>query len=216
MTLEKRVTDKLEELGLSLEYVARKYGVSAGAVFKVANGKTKKPGFIVELADILGVSVTWLQRGIDGPEEKSRKVQPTREEKSSLPYLNMLDTIPLYGPASAGSEKVYLTEDSVIGKEPRPPALQGVKGGFMMLVAGDCMEPRMFKGNKLWVHPYDRPLTTDDCIIVMKEDGNASVKEYVGETAIEVKLTQLNPKKNISIKKVDIEKMFVIVGIQRR
>jgi len=147
--------------------------------------------------------------------QKKNYQQPIVESVSITP-LNMLDTIPLYGPASAGSEKVYLTEDSVIGEEVRPPALQGVRGGFMMLVAGDCMEPRMFRGNKLWVHPYHKPLPTDDCIVVMKEDGNATVKEYVSETATEVKLTQLNPKKNITIKKADIEKMFVVVGIQRR
>lgn len=220
MTFGKRVKDRLDELGMSYEEAGRKVGASAGAIFKIVNGKTKNPRFIVELADILGLSVSWLKTGVDregvGMRHKNSEIQ-LKIEKSFIPPQNMQDVIPLYGPASASSnENIRLTEEFIVGYEIRPPALQNVKDGFMMLVSGDSMEPRMSHGEKLWVHPRQVPAPKDDCVVVFKTEGNAIVKRYMGETETEIKLAQWNPQKNITVKKTEISKIYAVLGIQRR
>lgn len=65
MTLGSRVKTRMDELGMGIEELARKCGVSGGAVFKVIHNKTKNPRFIAELAEALMVSTLWLKKGIE-------------------------------------------------------------------------------------------------------------------------------------------------------
>lgn len=137
-------------------------------------------------------------------------VQPVSEKGSLYPE-NIYDLVPLYGPASAGLEKVYISGENVIGERARPPELQGVKGGFRMLIKGDCMEPRHFDGEEVSVHPFKKPAINDDCVLVMEPDGDAQVKRYLGETSKEVRLMQWNPRKEIIVAKKNIRHIYAVV-----
>lgn len=200
----------MEQEGVNAKQLAERAGLpSPNAIYNFLNGHSGDLHYktLEKISPVLNVPVESFWKAKPASDAVT---QPKRE--SDLPYpLNVHDTIPLYGPASAGIDVVYLTGDNVIGEEPRPPALQGVKGGFMILVAGDCMEPRHFHGEKVWVHPFKRPVVNDDCLIVMEPDGNAQVKRYMGETAKEIRLMQWNPKKEISVSKKDVRKIYAIV-----
>lgn len=231
MTPGERLKYRMHKLGISQEGLAiliRKNNpgkfktLDQSGISQFCRGSIVRSAWLPEAVRELSTSYEWIMNH-EGSEEVinvknyKQSVTQLQRENGSINPENIYDLIPLYGPASASSnENIRLTEEFIVGQEARPPALQNVRGGFMMLVAGDSMEPRMFRGGKLWVHPYQKPIPTDDCIVVMKEDGNAIVKEYVGETATEINLLQLNPKKGLTIKKSDIEKIFLVIGIQRR
>lgn len=181
---------------------------------------------VKEYAKEYRVRWQWLAHN-DGPMREERNIPPysidshknahkQSQMESSSPYpLNVFDTIPLYGPASAGTTKIYITEGCVIGEEPRPPGLQNVKGGFMMLVTGDCMEPRIMHGEKVWVHPYRVPVLNDDCVLVMEPEGNAELKRYLGENKDEFKFMQLNPPAKFSVQKKNVRNLFTVIGYSR-
>lgn len=148
--------------------------------------------------------------------ENIRATQPMLE-KSSIPPKNILDMVPLYGPRNGDPNKtIYLEDSFVIGHEYRPPALEHVKDGFMVLVTKDNMQERMSPGEKVWVHPYHKPLPTDDCVVVLEPKGEVIIKRYLGETEDKVHLMQLNPKKDVFIDKKNVRTIHFVAGIQRR
>jgi phage repressor protein C with HTH and peptisase S24 domain len=125
---------------------------------------------------------------------------------------NVTDSVPVYGPAAAASpDRILLTEDFIVGYEPRPDELAGIKGGFRMYVGGDSMEPRHFHGEKVSVHPHQFPSIGQDCVIVMAEDGNAIIKRFMGSTDTHYKVMQWNPQKNMAIKKTDVKAIYAVV-----
>ncbi len=217
-----RLQARIKKQGESQKTLANSLDIDQSAISQFVTGKTQQGRWLYDAAKILETTYEWIMEGAP-PEDVTHKnvrpfetrpkianSQPQRESNLIYPD-NVHDVIPLYGPASAGSENIYITGDNVIGERARPPELQGIKGGFRMLVVGDCMEPRHFAGEEVSVHPFKRPSVNDDCIVVMEPDGNAQLKRYLGESAKEVRLAQWNPKKEITVHKKDIRRIYAVV-----
>lgn len=63
MTIASRVRFKRDELGLTQTELAERAGTSQQAIEQLENGKTQRPRYLPELANVLGVSVDWLVKG---------------------------------------------------------------------------------------------------------------------------------------------------------
>ncbi len=62
-----RVRDQRKALGLSQRELAERLGVTQPAIQYLENGRTRDPGFIVELAAALSVSAEYLRGYTDDP-----------------------------------------------------------------------------------------------------------------------------------------------------
>lgn len=62
-TLGERIERAMNEKGLKRKDLADALGISTMAVGDLINNKTKKPRYLVEIADTLGVDPKWLQTG---------------------------------------------------------------------------------------------------------------------------------------------------------
>lgn len=63
MTIASRVRFKRDELGLTQTELAERAGTSQQAIEQLENGKTQRPRYLPELANVLGVTVDWLVKG---------------------------------------------------------------------------------------------------------------------------------------------------------
>lgn len=119
--------------------------------------------------------------------------------------------IPVYGPAAASSDDVVmLTDEHIIAYEQCPPALQNVRGAFMMYVAGSSMEPRHYHGERVWVDPWTKPAIGQDCVVVLEEHGNAIVKRYMGREGTDFVFEQYNPPKKLKFKTKEIRAIYAV------
>ncbi len=66
MSLASRLKTARKAAGLTQEQLAQAAGVSQGAIQKVENGKSHRPRKIKKIADVLGVSPSWLLLGEEG------------------------------------------------------------------------------------------------------------------------------------------------------
>lgn len=126
---------------------------------------------------------------------------------------NVTKTVYVYGPAAAGDpERIALTRDFIVEEIEAPVELEKVRDGFVMYVAGDSMRPKYRSGQMVSVHPYKRPEIEHDCVIVFKDEGNAILKEFAGETETDWKVRQYNPEKVYKIKKTEVRALYAVVG----
>jgi phage repressor protein C with HTH and peptisase S24 domain len=217
--LGERIESRLLEIGKNQPWLAKEIGVGQSAISHIVSGATKRPKSSPEIAKALKVNLEWLLNGT-GPKETANATEGTDNTRSgksgqsantAFPT-NMHDLVPLYGAANAAHPSVTrLAEDFKMGDEPRHPAIYNVKGGFAMLVYGESMAPRHRPGEKVYVHPYLFPTIGQDCIVVEEPEGNAFIKEFRGENADEWRFIQLNPPKDIRIKKSKVRKIYAVV-----
>ncbi len=183
------------------------YNFEAGLVKKV-------PDWLRQAAEVMNISYKWL---IDGSDESLKKTSKSdkshrRESHNNVFPLNSDDLIPMYGAVSSASpEIVRFSEDYMIEEVPRHPSVQRVKGAFAMLVQSDTMAPRHMPGERVYIHPYLVPSIGQDCVIVQEPDGDAALKQFRGETATEWMFIQLNPTKELIIKKSKVRNIYAVV-----
>lgn len=179
-----------------------------------------KPQVAEKYGAALGFKAEWLlfgghnknikESGNSKKETLSQMDQAAQVDSIILP-LNDYGDIPMYGTISVSSpEIIRFTGEYMINEVKRHPSVFKVRGAFAMQVAGDSMFPRYKSGEKVWIHPRQVPVIGQDCVIVSAPDGNASVKEFRGETATEWKFYQWNPARELSIDKSDVHKIFAV------
>lgn len=214
-----RMLERFKDLGLSQTEVARQLGVTQTAVSQImSRGSTK---ILHKIATVLKTTIVWLEDGTppkvnlsyDPPARKPNggaadglytgKVWQMRTSTETL--------VPVYGPLTNGTPGVLkFTEEYIIEYDPMPPELMNIKNGFKMYVHEDGMEPRHFRGEKISVHPHKPPAVEKDCVLV-KKDGSAFIKRYMGETATEYKFMQWNPESNFKVKKTEIIGIYAVI-----
>lgn len=82
--LQERFAEAREQTGLTQAELAERVGVSQTAVLNIENGKTKKSGYLADLARELGVTYDWLAEGI-GPR---RLVDAPGSGDANLPFFH--------------------------------------------------------------------------------------------------------------------------------
>ena len=161
-------------------------------------GEVNPPAEICrQIADLFGVTLDYVQ----GMSDEDRPRSP--------------DKIPLYGKAAAG-QGVVAVSDGPVDYIDRPSYLENVDGCYALLVTGESMEPRMFAGEVLIVHPY-RPVRANDYVVCQyKTNGviEAIAKRYVGQDEGLIYLRQHNPDDEIIVNKSEIVALHYIKAIR--
>lgn len=85
MNLGGRVKQRRNQLGWSQEELAQKSGIGQGTISKMERTDQESTTFIVELAQALGVSATWLRTGVN---EKSSRNSSKISEPNGKYELN--------------------------------------------------------------------------------------------------------------------------------
>ena len=86
MSIASRLKTARKAAGLTQEQLAQATAVTQGAIQKVENGKSRRPRKLKKIADVLGVSPSWLLLG-----EEEGSFPLSDEEKALLMRFRQLD-----------------------------------------------------------------------------------------------------------------------------
>lgn len=190
-----------EKKGHTQVSLAKRLGVSQGAIEKAENGKSRKPKFMPEAAVELDVPYEWLRDGTISYEQEAGM------RRSGGGFA---DNAPVYGYASGASSKVALNEGAIIDYAPRHNPAMG-NDGFYLIVVGDSMEPRYEEGEKIAVSRAMPIRKGKDCVIEFL-DGTAAVKRFISRTERELVCEQLNPRQTLKYNMNEIVSIYAVVG----
>lgn len=180
--LPTRVKERREALGLSQSELARRIGKRPQTIQALESGVVGRPGYIVDLARILDVSPEWLQYGNGAPPEPppAPKLTPNvvLAPNVRVPVANeMPRDLPVRGIAACSSgDGAFQVGVDVVDWVRRPPLFNGVPEAYALYMSGDSMEPRLFHGDLVMVHPF-RPVRPGDLAIFVLKDA-ADEPEY--------------------------------------
>lgn len=161
-----RLIEALRETGISQSELARKAGVTQGAINQIVNGRTSRSKFAPEIANALGVPLPWLL-GIadrDGNIDQARLASTPAVEEPDYVQLVELDIGFGMGGGTFVSEHVEhnprIFDPTWITEITRSPA-------SMLFIArglGDSMMPTLLDNDTLIVDRGQRTITQQDRI----------------------------------------------------
>lgn len=122
------------------------------------------------------------------------------------------DTVPILGQVNGSSEAIVLNLDEPIGEAPRHPHQKGIKNAFALYVKGESMTPRLMSGELIYAIMNRPPLSNQDCVIEMKNNGESYVKQFIKTTDKEIICRQFNPLKEWRRLLTEVKAMHAIVG----
>ena len=214
--MKNRIREIRTDRGISQDALAKAIGRQKALVSKLENGKIR---LTQEYLELLSEALACTPAELLGPPAYSKKPLAKRASRVASPragnaYGAVSTYVPVYGPVGASNpDKISITEDFIVERKPAPEELRHVRDAFIMYVAGESMYPRYKYGEMVSVHPHRPHSVGQDCVLVFN-DGNAIVKEFVGESEDkkEWKLRQYNPEKIFKVKKADVRAIYAVVG----
>lgn len=155
-TLGERIEKEMDRKGLKRKDIAEALNISTMAVGDLINNKTKKPRYLVEIADVLGVDVKWLQTGEGSP---NTSLALDEEDQESI-VIDVLDVETSAGNGSTGDlvevvSKLYYVPDqfNLYFRGMNPESIRVIN------IRGDSMSPTFASGDMIFV---DINITTFD------------------------------------------------------
>lgn len=176
---------------------------SQNTIASIETGKTAKSKHLPAIARVLKVRLAVL----DPSEEQDESVMV-----SALPASEQID---VYASVEAGAGALVVSNEP-IQRAQRPKALEGIRGGYGVLVVGESMVPLIRPGYTVWVNPYLPPRPSEICLFIHDLDGEfrATVKEYCGQTPDNWLVRRYQPKQHkFSLNKQEWPKCHVVVGV---
>jgi phage repressor protein C with HTH and peptisase S24 domain len=160
--------------------------------------------FVARLARALDRSEDWLAFGKGQMLQTREPIAGERPADVFTPKLipgNELvgdqRDLPVYAAAKGGDGHVIITFDPISYMK-MPAVLQGVKGGYGLLLSGDSMVPAYRPGETALVNPNLPPMRDEDVILYHTsemDENEAIIKRLVGFNDREWMLEQYNPHK---------------------
>ncbi|STY50274.1 XRE family transcriptional regulator [Mannheimia haemolytica] len=155
-TLGERIEKEMDRKGLKRKDIAEALNISTMAVGDLINNKTKKPRYLVEIADVLGVDVKWLQTGEGSP---NTSLALDEEDQKSI-VIDVLDVEASAGNGSTGDlvevvSKLYYVpyQFNLYFRGMNPESIRVIN------IRGDSMSPTFASGDMIFV---DINITTFD------------------------------------------------------
>lgn len=208
-----RIRDRRKALGMDINDLAKKLGVSQPAVSQWEIGITA-PGRqkLTRLADVLNVPVASLIADDDDPVPNVG--QPIATQFGALPI-----DIPVHGVAVGGSDGDFRFNGQVVDYVRRPPGVANLRSVYALWVLGDSMSPWNKNGDLIYVTPARPPATGDYVVIQLNdvadgEPGAAMVKLMVGKTPTQLKLAQHNPAKEFSVALSKVKAIHKVLSLR--
>jgi transcriptional regulator with XRE-family HTH domain len=159
---------------------------------------------IPALADLLGVTESWLMRRIGDDPIPAQKSGEARGPKIKIvPGSQLLGTgmMPVFAAAQGGDGHVIVTFDAVDHVK-RPAELENVRGGYGLLIVSDSMVPAFRPGDMALVNPHLPPAREKNVILYHTPphggDVEAIVKQLNSWNDREWHLQQWNPFREFS------------------
>lgn len=199
-------------------------------------------GAQVQLAAVLGIHATVMNKMINGPRkissDEADKIRawlkgalpepqqgsflaPTRVRQPSTPapILNTAD-IPVWASVAAGNgEGEMILTDTPIDFIRRSDHIAHAVDPFAFYIVGDSMEERFYQGDQVVVNRSLPLRPGDDCVFISQGlDGQLRglVKRLMRSTADSWKVRQLNPRRDFDLPKRAWSKAYRIVEIRPR
>lgn len=131
----------------------------------------------------------------NGPRTRTKGFRPTITPGPDL--VTRYRTLPVYAAARGGDGHVIVTFDPIEYVK-MPTILEGVKGGYGLLITGDSMVPAYWPGDTALVHPNLPPQRDADVVLyhtppASKGGEEAIIKRLVGISDREWTLQQYQP-----------------------
>lgn len=147
-TLGERIEKAMNEKGLKRKDLADALGISTMAVGDLINNKTKKPRYLVEIADTLGVDPKWLQTG----EGEIAINTLGKKEKSDDIVFNMLNVEASAGFGSNG-DIIQVIRQIKYNPEQYYELYRGMNPDNIEIISvkGDSMVPTFYHGDLLFI-----------------------------------------------------------------
>ncbi len=241
-TLGERVKGERESRGWSQVELARRvtlagYRMTQGGIAQIERRGDTEPKSIVQLAQALGVSVTWLQtnRG-----DKLRKAE-MEDDPVQLPMLEAVrrrhggpgapagrpetaagggrPPLQVFSSAQGGTEGAMILSSEPVAWIPRDTRLDGIPEAYGCFVSGDSMEPAYEKGNLLLVNPSANVAAGDDCLFLRESsDGTryALVKRLVKLAPQGWTVKQYNPPRTYTLPRKEWQNAHLVIGKYNR
>jgi phage repressor protein C with HTH and peptisase S24 domain len=231
-TLGERVKTERRAKGWSQAELARRvtkagYQITQGGIAQIERRGETEPKSIVQLAQALGVSVTWLQstRG-----EKTAGVAANDLQLSMLPSGGGAGAraaatpeprlqLQVFASAQGGDEGAMTLNNEPVAWLPRDARLEGVEEAYGCFVSGDSMEPAYEKGNILLVNPK-APVNPGDDVVFMREDKGGTryvlIKRLVRRNESSWTVKQYNPAKTFALSRKEWRKAHLVIGKYNR
>ena len=135
-------------------------------------------------------------------------VKTEREESggsvaATAPQQPQQNLIPVYHGATGDGEIVDWVE--------RHPMQKSCKDAYALYVASAAYEPRYYSGELVYIHPGKPPAMAQDCL-VGHADGTDALYRYMGQSAQEVTLSNLQTGKTAVFPHTDIRVLSAVVG----
>jgi phage repressor protein C with HTH and peptisase S24 domain len=231
-TLGERVKTERRAKGWSQAELARRvtkagYQITQGGIAQIERRGETEPKSIVQLAQALGVSVTWLQstRG-----ERTAGVAADDLQLSMLPSGGRAGAraaaapeprqqLQIFASAQGGDEGAMTLSNEPVAWLPRDARLEGVEEAYGCFVSGDSMEPAYEKGNILLVNPR-APVNPGDDVVFMREDKSGTryvlIKRLVRRNEASWTVKQYNPPKTFALSRKEWRKAHLVIGKYNR
>lgn len=234
-TLGERVKTEREAKGWSQAELARRvsragYSITQGGIAQIERRGDTEPKSIVQLAQALGVSVTWLQSN------RGDKMGRPVEDDSVLPLPELgkrrrVDAgalgrpggraapMQVFSSAQGGTEGAMVLSSEPVAWIPRDARLEGVAEAYGCFVTGDSMEPAYERGNLLLVNPTAAVGPGDDCLFLRETaDGTryVLVKRLLKVSAQGWTVRQYNPARTYTLPRKEWQKAHLVIGKYNR
>lgn len=142
-------------------------------------------------------------------EDEPRTVVPI----DSYRMTDTTDSVPLFGYANAAGDVLRLDEDHIVRTVPIHPAQVGNRNAFAAYVFGDSMEAKLEDGDIVFAIRNAPPVKGQLCIIELKT-GESMVKLFDRMDDQTVFARQLNPARNLTFSRRDVQAVYRVVGSQ--
>ena len=209
-----RIRERRKALGMDINELAGKLGVSQPAVSQWEIGQTA-PGRqkIAKLAEILRVPITTLI----GDDELV--LQNANNQAQSLQIASLPVDVPVYGVAVGGTEGDFRFNGQIVDYVRRPPGIANLRNVYALWILGDSMSPWNKNGDLIYVSPAQPPATGDYVVVQLNdvadgEAGTAMVKLLAGKTPTLLKLAQHNPAREFTVPLSKIKAIHKVLSLR--
>jgi len=111
--------------------------------------------------------------------------------------------IPVYHGATGG--------DGIVDWVERHPMQKSCQDAYAFYVVSGAYEPRYYSGELVYIHPGKPPAMAQDCL-VRRADGAEALYRYMGQSAQEVMLADLQDGADVTLPRTDIRALSAVVG----
>lgn len=238
-TIGQRVTERLRELNMSEYAVAKKLKMHYSNIQGLTSGRVKKPRYLGELAEALGITEKWLRTGEGSKfpslqqqqlpfDHQSGILEPSgfRESKVNEPPQAPIDytgvpmllgqrNLAVYNVKMLNpkAQSFYIETEKPNDYIFRPPYLTHNNHAFAIYAQGSAMEPKFEPGDLLVIDPFRPPQPYDYVIIEQKNQQGQTqcfLRRYIRTVADEVILQQFTPWEEHRLRRDEIKSLMRI------